>query len=66
MCFVGKANTAFVTKDAISGIRVSPGSAETLFTQGGKIKHHLIAYLSPQRFYQTLSKLVDVYSRLEL
>ena len=31
-------------KDTISGVHVSPGSAETLIRRGGETNHHLIAY----------------------
>jgi len=31
-------------KHTISGVRVSPGSAETLVRGGGKLKHGLVAY----------------------
>ena len=31
--------------DAISGVRISPGSAETLVARGGKINYRLIPYL---------------------
>jgi len=32
-------------RDQISGVHVSPGSAETLAKGGGITNHHLIAYL---------------------
>jgi len=40
------ANTQFATFTAktISGVHVSPGSAETLVTRGGITNHHSIAY----------------------
>jgi len=43
-CFLVKKHAAFEGKDAISGFRVSPGSAEALVRCGGKIKYILIAY----------------------
>jgi len=42
--FFVKKHAAFKWKDAISGIPVSPGSAEALVKWGGKIKYVLIAY----------------------
>jgi len=33
-----------MTEDTISGVHVSPGSAETLVGRGGIANHHLIAY----------------------
>jgi len=33
-----------MTEDPISGVHVSPGSAETLVRRGGITNHHLIAY----------------------
>ena len=44
--YVVPASTQFatVTKKTISGVHVSPGSAETLVLRGGVTNHHSIAY----------------------
>jgi len=47
-------------KDQISGVHVSPGSAETLAMGGGITNHHLIAYSLSNISAKKLPKSVNV------